>query len=228
MKTVAVLTLQLPYSLELKSYLMPALAKEGIKVLVNEEYPPAIKDMTSLLTSVKNAAPQAVLDLSYPSDTALYMKQARELNITAPFQLVLIGGTEDWFVKQFGAGTNGMVTMGHWTPERKEWTKAKAFFDAYEAKYHEPPDYLDSALAYVSCEILEQAVAKVGLNKDAIRKVIQTETFQTINGPVKFQGVANVITPPGLLQIQGDKMELIWPPSIATAKFMPKPAWPAN
>jgi branched-chain amino acid transport system substrate-binding protein len=227
-KQVAVLTAQLPFALEVKSYLMPALEKAGITAKVNEEYPPSIKDMTALLTSVKNAAPDAVLVFSFPSDTALYMKQARELGITAPFQFVMIGVTEDWFLKRFGAAADGIVTMGHWTPERKEWPKGKPFFDAYQAKYHEAPDYLDAALAYMSCEILEQALAKAGLDKDALRQVIATDTFETINGPVKFEGVQNVITPPGLLQIQGTNMELIWPPDIATAKFKPKPAWPAN
>lgn len=228
LKTAAILTDQLPFALEVKSFLVPVLKTAGIDVKVNEEYPPSIKDMTPLLINVKNAAPDAVLDFSFPADSTLYMKQARELGITAPFQFVMIGATEVWFTKQFGAAANGIVTMGHWTPARKEWKKAKPFFDAYKKKFNEPPDYLDSALAYMSCEILEQAVAKVGLDRDALRKEISTDTFDTINGSVKFKGVENATTPAALLQIQGDNMELIWPPDLATAKFMKKPAWPAN
>lgn len=228
LKSVAVLTNQLPFALEVKSFLIPDLKKAGIDIKVNEEYPPAIKDMTPLLTKVKSTAPDAVLDFSFPADSALYMKQAREIGVAAPFQFVMIGATDDWFLKQFGAAANGIVTMGHWTPERKEWPKAKPFFDAYEKKFHEAPDYLDSDLAYMSCEILEQAVAKVGLNRDALRHEISTDTFDTINGPVKFNGVENATTPAGLLQIQGKKMQLIWPPQLATAKFTPKPGWPAQ
>jgi branched-chain amino acid transport system substrate-binding protein len=228
MKTAAVLTPQLPFALEVKSFLMPALKKNDIEVKVNEEYPPSIKDMTSLLISVKNANPDAVLVFSYPADSTLYMKQARENGITAPFQFVMVGATESWFTKQFGAATDGIVTMGHWSPKVAAWKKAQPFFDAYEKQFHEAPDYLDSALAYMSCEILEEAVAKAGLDKDAIRKEISTDTFETINGPVKFNGVENATTPAALLQIQGKNMELIWPPNIATAKFEKKPAWPTN
>jgi branched-chain amino acid transport system substrate-binding protein len=228
MKSVAVLTPQLPFALEVKSFLMPALKKNDIEVKVNEEYPPSIKDMTSLLINVKNANPDAVLVFSYPADSTLYMKQARENGITAPFQFVMVGATESWFAKQFGAATDGIVTMGHWSPKVAAWKKAQPFFDAYEKRFNEAPDYLDAALAYMSCEILEQAVAKAGLDKDAIRKEISTETFETINGPVKFNGVENATTPASLLQIQGKNMELIWPPTIATAKFEKKPAWPAN
>jgi branched-chain amino acid transport system substrate-binding protein len=227
-KTAALLTAQLPFALEVKSFLVPALKANDIAVKIDENYPPSIKDMTALLTTVKDAAPDAVIALSFPADTALYMKQARELNITARFQFVEVGASEDWFIKEFGASTDGIVTMGDWTPAVKQWPKAKPFFDAYQAKFHETADYLDSSLAYMSCEILAQAVAKVGLDKEALRNEIATDTFDTISGPVKFKGVENAITPAGLLQIQKGKMEMIWPPSLATAKFEAKPAWPVN
>jgi branched-chain amino acid transport system substrate-binding protein len=225
-KSVAVLTNALPFSMEIKGFLMPALQKAGIEVKVNEDYPPDIKDMTAVLTKVKAAAPDAVLSLSYPGDSGLYMKQARELGIAAPFQLVLVGPTMDWFLKAFGPAADGIVTMGHWTPNRKEWPKAQAFFEAYVKKFGERPDFLDSELAYMSCEILQQAVAKAGLDHEALRKAIAEGTFDTINGEVKFQGVENMVTPTSLLQIQGDQLQLIWPKDIATAPFKPKPAWP--
>lgn len=227
-KSVALLVNQLPLGLESKSYLLPALAQAGIEVKVNEEYPPSVRDMTTLLTSVKLANPDAVVAFSFPADSAIYLKQARELGIEAKFQFVEVGPTEAAFAKQFGPALNGIVTMGHWSPDHTQWHGAKELFDAYVQRYHEPPSYLNTPLVYMSCQILEQAVAKVGLDRDAIRQTIASSTFDTVNGPVKFEGVENVATPAGLLQVQGDKMALIWPPSIATADFVPKPPWPAN
>jgi branched-chain amino acid transport system substrate-binding protein len=126
----------------------------------------------------------------------------------------------------FGPALDGIVTIGHWTPAKTDWVKAKPFFDAYVKKFNERPDYLDSALAYMSCEILQQAVAKAGLDREKIRAAIAGDTFDTINGPVKFDGVQNVTTPTSFLQFQGGDAQLVWPPEVATAKFMPKPAWP--
>lgn len=224
-KTVAVTTLQLPFSLEIKKFLMPALASAGIKVLVNEEYAPGVKDLTATLIKIKDAAPDAVLSLSYPPDSILYIKSARELNIKSPFQLVLVGPTEYSFSKMFGTNLDGIVTMGHWSPYQSKWPKARPFYDAYMKKFGEPPDYLDSALAWMSIEILEQAVKTAGLNKAKIRHAISTETFDTIDGPVKFKGVENVITPTMFLQFQKGKAQIVWPPSQETAIFEPKPAW---
>jgi len=224
-KTAALISNVLPFAKEVRESLLPALKQNGIELKVSEEYPPDIKDMTAILTKVKAAAPQAVIVLSYPSDSVLYAKQAKELGIAAPFQFVAIGPTIDFYGKAVGPAANGFVTMGHWSPDKAEWKRAKPFYDAYVKKFNEKPDYLDSVLSYMSCEILEQAVAKAGLDKEKIRQAISTMTFDTINGPVKFQGVQNVTTPTAFLQIQGDGLQIVWPKSIATSTFKPKTGW---
>jgi branched-chain amino acid transport system substrate-binding protein len=221
-KSAAVLTNQLPFSLEIKQFLIPELEKAGISTPVNDEYPPDVKDMTALLGKVKQAAPDAVLALSYPNDSILYMNQAKEAGIAAPFQFVLVGPTIDFFGKMFGKDLDGIVTIGHWTPAKADWPKAKPFFDAYVAKFNANPDYLDSALAYMSCEILQQAVAKAGLDKAKLREAISTATFDTINGPVKFEGVQNATTPTSFLQFQSGQAQLVWPPEAATAPYKPR------
>jgi len=224
-RTVAVNTLQLPFSQEIKQFLIPALQIADIKVLVDEEYQPGTKDMTATLTAIKLAAPDAVLSLSYPSDSILYMNQAREIGIDAKFQLVLIGPTAAFFTGIFGENMHGIVTVGHWSPTQTDWPRAQPFEDAFVAMYDEKPDYLDSVLAYMSLEILEQAVATAGLDKDKLRATISSTTFETINGPVKFDGVQNVTTPTMLLQSQKGQIEIIWPKSAATADYVPKGAW---
>ncbi|MEX0923148.1 MAG: amino acid ABC transporter substrate-binding protein, partial [Rhodovibrionaceae bacterium] len=201
-ESVAINTLQLPFSQEIKQFLMPALEETDIEVVVNEEYAPGTKDMTATLTAIKQAAPDAVLSLSYPPDSILYMNQAREIGIEAPLQLVLIGPTAAFFGQMFGGNLEGIVTVGHWSPVKQEWEKAQPFFDAYKEHSGEAPDYLDSALAYMSLEILQQAVAEVGLDKDKLRSYIADTTFETINGPVDFEGVQNVTTPTMFLQFQ--------------------------
>jgi len=224
-KRATVINNVLPFTKELKTFLLPALKAANIDVKVEGEYPPDIKDMTSLLTQITQAKPDAVLALSYPSDSVLYAKQARELNLQAGFQFVAIGASDVPFRKAIGDAGNGLVTIGHWAPTRSEWRGAKDFYDRYVQRYQVEPDFLNSALAWMSLEILEQAVAKAGLDKEKLRDTIASGTFETINGPVKFEGVQNAITPTAFLQIQKGKLELVWPKSIATSEFEPKKEW---
>ena len=224
-RTAALITNQLPYTQENKTFMLPALEKAGIRLLVNEDYPPNVKDLTALLAKVKNANPDAVLAYTFPADAVLYVKGAREVGVNAKVQVVLLGPQYDFFAKIFGPARNGLVTMGNWTPLRKDWPTAKAFYDAFAARWKTNADYLDAPLAWQSVEILEQAVAQAGLDRDELRRTIAAGTFRTINGPVRFDGVQNVATPTMISQIQNQQTHIVWPPDQATAPFMAKPAW---
>ena len=83
-------------------------------------------------------------------------------------------------------------------------------------------DHCDLTYPPRSLEILEQAVAEVGLDHDKLREVISSGTFETINGSVHFTGVENDTTPTAFLQLQDGEMHLVWPASIATADYMPR------
>ena len=224
-KKAAVVASELPFAQEIKKFLVPALANAGIELAVNENYPPDIKDMTSLLKLVSIAKPDAVIALSYPSDSFLFANQARELKIDAPFVFSLVGPTFSAYLNAFGNKVDGIVTLGAWSPNQSAWPLAKPFFDAYVKRFKEIPDASDTVLAYSSLEILQQAVAKAGLDKEKLREAISSGTFDTINGPIKFKGVENVITPTAFLQIQNGALELVWPTSIKTSDFRPKKGW---
>jgi branched-chain amino acid transport system substrate-binding protein len=219
-KTVAITTAQHPFSLENKKFIVEGLKANGIEVVSNAEYPLDIRDMTALISSLKQANPDAELSLSMTGDSVLYTRQAKELGFTPRVQFVLVGPAATFFT--FGNQVDGLLTMGHWSPSQTKWPKAKPFYDAYVAKYGEPPDYLDSALSYEACEITEQAVAKAGLDHEKLRQTIASETFDTIDGPVKFNGVVNATTPTMFLQYRNVVFEIIWPKSEATASVMTK------
>jgi len=219
-KTVAVTTAQYIFSLENKKYMMEGLKAAGIQVVAEAEYPVDIRDMTAVITKVKEANPDAEISLSMPGDSVLYMKQSKELGFTPKVQFMLVGPTAAFFTHIFGNGLEGLITMGHWSPSLN--AKAKAFYDAYSAKYKDAPDYLDSSLSYESCEILQQAVAKVGLDHEKLKTEFASDTFDTIDGPVKFNGVVNATTPTMFLQFQKDQYQIVWPASAATAKLEAK------
>lgn len=108
----------------------------------------------------------------------------------------------------------------------KGTTGAGEFYAAYKKKFkgHEP-DYLDSVEVFASAQILEQAIAKVGLDREKIRGAINSMTFKTIYGDVKFEGVQNSTIPAGFAQIQNGKIEIVWPKQRATSSVKDKGAW---
>ena len=224
-KSAAMLTLQLPVNLEYKKFTLPLLEEKGIELKVNQEYPPDIKDMTTMVSVVKNQGVDAMIGYAYPSDSILYLNKAREMDVTAPVQFLLIGPHVPVFFDMFGSKLDGISTIGFWSPKRAEWQKAKPFHDAYRERWGVIPDYGDTVISYASAEILEAAVAAAGLDYEAMREHLVATTYDTIMGPIRFEKQSNVSTQPGISQIQNGVPELIYPPSIATSTFQPKASW---
>ena len=225
-KSVAIMYNLLQFASENVQFLKPALAKAGIKVKFEAKYPPDIKDMTGMLTKIKGENPDAVLVHSYPGDSILYMNQAREVGIIAKTQYVMVGPAIGFFRGMFKSNLDGIITMGAWTPRMKNSYSADEFYNTYKSMFkgHEP-DYLDSVEVFVSAQILEQAIAKVGLEREKIKNAINTMTFKTIYGDLKLNGVQNGSTPTGFTQIQKGKIEIVWPKRRATAAVVDKTPW---
>jgi len=88
------------------------------------------------------------------------------------------------------------------------------------------PDRWASGATWASLEILAAAVAKVGLDRKAIRDYVAAGDHDTIIGKIRFNGSENVGTPGTVSQWQKGEFEVVWPKSRATAPLMPaKPHW---
>jgi len=225
-KNVAILYLQELYPRENLQFLEPELKKAGIEVVLKKDYPMGVKDLSTLLSEVKAKNPDGVIVLCYAADSFVFTTQAKEVGLNPKFLFELVGPAAVAFGPKFGVNTEGISTMGHWSPKGK-WLDAQGFHDRYIAKFKKKPDYLNSVLAYMAGQILEQAVEKAGtLNWEKIRETASTQEFATINGPVSFTGTENRRTPSMILQWQKDWLEIVWPPETATTKpLIPKPSW---
>lgn len=226
-KSVAIIYAQELFPRENLQFLDPYVKEAGFNVLIRKDYPMGAKDLTTLLSQVKGKNPEAVIALCYPAGAFTITTQAQEVGLNPKFFFELVGPAVVVFGPKFGAATEGIATMGHWSPKGK-WPGAKDFYDRYMAKFNKKPDYLNSVLAYSSCQILQQAIEKVGsFDWNKLRDYIANNEFQTINGSIKFTGTENMRTPSMILQWQKGELEIAWPEAAATAKpLYPKPAWP--
>jgi len=226
-KNVAIAYLQQIFPKENLEALEPALKEAKIDVVFLKDYPVAEKDLKTLLSQIKGKNPEAALFLSYPADTFTIVTQAQEVGLNPKFMFNLVGPAAVAFQPKFGPAVEGIACMGNWSPKQNHFGN-KEFVDAYQAKYKKLPDAVNGSLAVMPCQIMEQAIEKVGsLDRQKLRDYIAANEFQTVQGPVKFKGSENIKAISGILQWQKGVLEVIWPKSVATAKpMLPKPAWP--
>jgi branched-chain amino acid transport system substrate-binding protein len=224
-KSVAIIYAQELFPRENLQFLDPYVKEAGLDVVVHKDYPVGEKDLTPVLTEIKAKNPDAVLALCYVPGSFTMTTQAQEVGLNPKLFYQLIGPAVVAFEPKFGAAANGIAFMGHWSPKLK-FPGAKEFYDRYVEKFKTKPDYLNSVLAFIAAEVMQQAIEKVGLDHEQLRACIASNAFQTINGTIRYEGVESTI--PGMvLQYQKSDIEIIWPPDYATAKpLYPKPAWP--
>jgi branched-chain amino acid transport system substrate-binding protein len=225
-KTAAVVYVDDLFGLENYAALKVALAGSGINIVEDKSYPLGVKDLSPVLRSIKDKNPDAFIGLTYPPDTILASRQSKEIGFNPKFFYASVGTAFQLYRNVMQAGAEGVLGMGSWNG--KTSPAAKAYFDAHVKKFGaaKEPDRWASGATWAGLEILTAAVAKVGLDKKAIRDYVAATTHKTILGDIKFNGSENVGVPGTVSQWQKGEFEVVWPKARATAPLNAnKPAW---
>jgi branched-chain amino acid transport system substrate-binding protein len=222
-KTVAIVYMDDLFGLENHAALEAALKGTGIQVVERKSYPLGVKDLSPVLRAIKDRNPDAFVGITYPPDTILASKQSKEVGFNPRFFYASVGTAFQLYKNVLGENVDGVMGMGSWNA--KTSPGANAYFDAHVARWKKEPDRWASGHCWAGLEILQQSVAKVGLNRKAIRDHIAGTEFDTIIGKVKFKG-SEISVPGSVSQWNGGDFEVVWPQSMATSKVVaPKPAW---
>ena len=222
-KSIAIVYMDDLFGLENFAALNAALKKTSIQVLERKSYPLGVKDLAPVLRTMKDMNPDAFIGITYPPDTILASRQAREVGFNPKYFYASVGTAFQLYKNVMAANTEGVIGMG--SRNAKTSPEAKAYFDAHTKKFGKEPDRWASGHCWAGLEILQQAVAKAGLDRKALREQIAKNEFRTILGPMRFEGSENASIPGTVAQWQGGEFEVVWPKNRATASLMPKPAW---
>jgi branched-chain amino acid transport system substrate-binding protein len=225
-KTAAVIYVDDLFGLENYAALKVALTSSGITLVDDKSYPLGVKDLGPVLRGIKDKNPDAFIGLTYPPDTILASRQSKEIGFNPRFFYASVGTAFQLYRNVMQAGAEGVLGMGSWNP--KTSAGAKAYFDAHVKKFGtaKEPDRWASGHAWAGLEILGNAVAKVGLDRKAIRDYVAGTTHKTIVGDIRFAGSENVGIPGTVSQWQKGEFEVVWPKERATSALNgAKPAW---
>lgn len=224
-KTIAILYMDDLFGLENFAAINGALKKTNIQVVERKGYPLGVKDLSPVLRTIKDQNPDAFIGITYPPDTILASKQAKEIGFNPKIFYASVGTAYQLYRNVIAASAEGVTGMGSWNA--KTSPGAKAYFEAHTAKFGgKEPDRWASGHCWAALEILTQSVAKVGLDRKAIRDYVARNEHKTIVGPIRFEGSENISTPGTVGQWQKGEFEVVWPRNVATAQLVvPKPAW---
>jgi len=164
------------------------------------------QDFTAQLTTIKSLKPDVIFAPGNYTESALVMKQARELGITAPF----LGG-DTWETPEFidvgKALVEGATFSTFFATEGATSPVAKTFVDAYKAKYSKDPAAV-TALGFDGYLVALDAIKRAGsLDTVKIRDAIAATKG--------FEGAAGTVT----LDANGDATKSAFIKTVKDGKF---------
>ena len=176
------------YSVGLSKYFVDAfrqLTGNPNSIVEMSSYNTGDQDFTAQLTNVKNKKPDIVFAPGNYGESALLIRQARDLGIDVPF----LGG-DTWEAPEFltigGQAVEGAVFSTHFTSEAPVTEESEVFLAAYREKYGTEANAF-AALGYDAYMLILDAIERQG---SADSKAIRDGLAQTVG----FVGATGVIT----------------------------------
>lgn len=221
---VALVNVADTFGIEVAQFAGPKIKAAGFDMVIEKSYPLGVADLSPLLKEAMSKGVEAWVGIAYPPDSFLITKQAMELNFNPRVMYLAVGPQFAAYKQAFGANADGIFGSIFWAPH-KAGPKAKEYLDAHVKAFGYEPDRGASAYFFASLQALEQAIGRVGLDRDKITQELATKEFpNTVVGTLKFKN--NWITPVATTgQWQKGQSEVITPKEAATATLITKPSW---
>jgi branched-chain amino acid transport system substrate-binding protein len=211
------------FGIEQSSAAREGLKKAGFNLVYDKSYPFGSQDLQPIVKDAQAANPDVFVAFSYPPDTIGLTDQAKVAGFSPKVFYVGVGTAFPLFKQKFGASAEGVMGVGG---SNADLPGLKAYIQHHKEVIGREPDRWASPITYASLQVLQQAIERVGLDKAAVIKEINTGSFDTIIGKVKlvdnlYKGVWAVG------QWQGDNFYAIAPMKQEGARkpIVPKPAW---
>ena len=196
------------------------LAEAGMEMVLEVKYPASAADLTTEVSKVKAANPDAVLTVTYLNDSVLIAQAREALGMTnIPF-IDAAGGTVDpEFIKQLGATAEGWFTEIEYT---KYAAGAEDLNNRYKAKYGDDITG-NGAYAYQAGWVIADALERAAkADREALREALAKTDMK--KGPSMVLPTDHIYfdkdgqnpnAPLFIVQVQNGELIPVWPGAYA-------------
>jgi branched-chain amino acid transport system substrate-binding protein len=194
-KSIALLAADQEFAQNLIKIAKDIATEKGVKVVYEQNYPPATVEFSAMVRALRAAKPEIVFICSYPPDSAGLLRAVNEIGVGPDVKVFgggMVGLQFTSVMESMGSLLNGVVNYNSYLPEKSmEFPGSKEFFVKYnkravEAKV-DPFGYYLAPFGYAMGQMIEQAAAATkSLNHKALADFIRKSEMPTIVGPIAF------------------------------------------
>ena len=198
-----------PFSMDVRAGVMDKINEYGMKVVIDDQLPADLSDMSTTLTKVKALKPDALIISGHSKGAATAARQIDEMKVNVP--MIALTHCEAAKVQEkFPKTSNGFLCPTQWVEtlsksdpmfgSAADWNTG---FKADNPSYTSVP--YQSAQASAAVYVFKKAFeAANSFDKDAVRDAISKVEMETFYGDIKFSENGNNIAKPMFMrQIDG-------------------------
>jgi branched-chain amino acid transport system substrate-binding protein len=162
-KRVAVLQISGAFGTSIHDYFVQGGKARGLEIVSDQQFNFGDKDFTALLLKARQSSPDVIAPIGFAAETALIVKQARDMGWQVPVVDVGGGGYDPEFLKIAGPAAEGFTGNAPYDPGRNT-PKAAALRDAFKSRYNldsvppAAPNQYEAALVVV--QAIEKGASK--------------------------------------------------------------------
>ena len=169
--------------------LVETLKKLGVTPAVETWHNKDDKDMTGQFMAVKRAKADVIISQAHPPDTAILLKQQRELGITVP-HVASSAASMPTVHELVGTAMEGVYVEAAAEPNYDSDPRMQAWTKKYVEKFNTRPDSF-SILFYDSANFLFEAIKAVGLDRARIADWLRKNRYRGLAGNYVFDKEQN-------------------------------------
>ena len=217
-----------PFAQDVRAGVLDDVRRNGMMVVIDDQLPPELDDMSATLTKVKALKPDVLVISGHEKGALTAISQMKELQVYVPV-VALTHCDSAQLAETLGDAAEHVFCAHQWHRSlgyRGElFGSAEDFAKAFEAEYKYEAPY-QAAQSAAAVHVFVDAFRRArNLDPQTVRDAIAATELDTFYGPIKFDETGrNVAKPVVLTQIRGGKYVVVAPAKGATAKpVVPRP-----
>ncbi|MTH76919.1 amino acid ABC transporter substrate-binding protein [Paracoccus aestuariivivens] len=181
---VAMVSVADGFGIDLVTAARPAFQAAALEIVYDKTYPIGTSDFTPMINEAKASGADSFVAFSYPPDTFALTQQSQIADFNPKLLYLGVGTSFPVYSKNNGANATGILSLGGVDPT----SEANADYRTrHEAATGIAPDYWASVITYASLQMLQEAIRRKGLDREAVAAEIASGSFETVLGETKLE-----------------------------------------
>ena len=217
-----------PFSQDVRDGVLDAAKAHGMQIVIDEQLPAELNDMTTILTKVKALKPDVLVVSGHAKGAVTAIRQIGEQQIHVPVLAMTHCDSADVIATDADAAAYTLCAT-QWAPtmayKDDVFGTAGDFAKLFEDTYGYAPPY-QAAESAAAVEVFADAFERAGtLDKEAVRDAIAATDMQTFYGNIKFDETGkNTAKPMAMYQVLDGDFKVVAPSAFAeTEAVIPRP-----